>query len=254
MKSVKYSFLLLLSVLMFSSCETLVAVLGQLPAVNAGTTTIDNSAGLKEALSVGITKSVLNLNKENGYFSDEAIKILLPGEAQMLVNNLKLIPGGEALLDQALLRLNRAAEDAATEALPIFSTAIKNITFADAASILFGADTAATSYLRDKTYTQLVSAFRPKINNSLNKNLVGDISATKSWTDLTSAYNKVAQSTGGRIAGLKTINTDLAGYVTSKALDGLFLKVSDEEKQIRKDPVARVTSILKQVFGQLDKK
>jgi len=253
MKPLKYSVLLVLIMSLFSSCDTLVAVLGQLPAASPRTTAIDNSAGLKEALSVGITKSVLGLNKENGYFTDEAVKILLPDEAEVLVKNLKLIPGGETLLEQALLRLNRAAEDAASEALPIFSTAIKNITFTDATSILFGADTAATSYLKDKTYTQLVSAFRPKIYNSLNKNLVGDISATKSWTDLTSAYNKVAQSTGGKIAGLKTINTDLAGYVTSRALDGLFLKVSEEEKLIRKDPVARVSTILKQVFGQLDK-
>lgn len=242
---------MVLVVIMFTSCETLTSILGSLNN-SAQTGLINNSAGLKEALTIGVKNSVFDLNKENGYLSDAALKILLPAEAQMLVNNIKLIPGGQNLIDQAVLRLNRAAEDAVSEAIPIFTTAIVNITFSDARAILFSTDTAATAFLRNKTYSQLVNAFKPKIETSLNKNLVGDISATKSWSNLTSAYNKVATSTGGRIAGLKSIDTDISSYVTKRALDGLFIRVAAEEKLIRKDPVARVTSLLKQVFGQLD--
>lgn len=247
----KRFFLMILVVGLFVSCETLTTILGSLNT-SAQTGLINNSAGLKEALTIGVKNSVLDLNKENGFLSDAALKILLPAEAQMLVNNIKLIPGGQNLIDQAVLRLNRAAEDAVSEAIPIFTTAIVNITFSDARAILFSTDTAATAFLRNKTYSQLVYAFKPKIETSLNKNLVGDISATKSWSNLTSAYNKVATSTGGRIAGLKSIDTDISSYVTKKALDGLFIRVAAEEKLIRKDPVARVTSLLKQVFGQLD--
>lgn len=250
----KQFLLLLLVASMLISCEVLTSILGSLAgqAVTTQTTSINNAAGLKEALTVGVKNSVSRLNKENGFLSDAVLKIQLPEEAQTLVRNINLIPGGQNLVDQAVIRLNRAAEDAVSEATPIVTAAVVSMTFDDAKSILFSTDHAATDYLRNKTYTQLVNAFKPKIEASLNKSLVGGVSATKSWTDLTTAYNKVAKSTAGQIAGLKSVETDISAYVTSKALDGLFLKVAEEERLIRKDPAARVTALLKQVFGQLD--
>ena len=128
------------------------------------------------------------------------------------------------------------------------------MTIADAGNILFGSDSAATSYLRRNTYTQLTSAFAPKVKNSLDKPLVGGISTTQTWNTLSDAYNKVANSTLAKIAGLKPIHISLEEYATQKALNALFLKVSEEEKAIRTDPIARVSQLLKKVFGQLDKK
>lgn len=246
--------ILILTAGLLTSCEALTAILGSLAteAATTQTASINNAAGLKEALTVGVKKSVSTLNKENGFFSDAALKILLPDEAQTLIKNINLIPGGQKLVDQAVLRLNRAAEDAAVEATPIITSAIVSMTFNDAKAILFSTDNAATDYLRTKTYSQLVDAFKPKIEASLNKNLVGGISATTSWTELTTAYNKVASTAVGQLSGLKRIDTDISAYVTRKALDGLFVRIAQEEKSIRQDPAARVTNLLKQVFGQLD--
>ena len=128
------------------------------------------------------------------------------------------------------------------------------MTIADAAGILFGAENAATEYLRRTTYVELKNAFTPKVKMSLEKPLVANVSTLKTWNTLSSGYNKVAGSTVGSIAGLKTVNVDLENYVTEKALDALFVRVAAEEKLIRQDPVARVNAILKRVFGQLDKK
>ena len=252
-------FLIALTLIVLTSCETLSVLLNQVAGSGVlnqiGTVaTIDNAAGLKEALHVGITKTVASVNKPNGYLNDAALKILLPAETKVIVDNIRLVPGGQALVDNAILRLNRAAEDAAVEATPIFVSAIKGLTLTDAKSILFGTDTAATAYLRSATYSKLKAAFKPKIEASLNKDLVDAVSATESWTLLTSNYNKVAQSMVGQVAGLKSVNADLTDFVADKALQGLFLKVAAEEKNIRKDPEARINAILKQVFGQLDSK
>jgi hypothetical protein len=250
----KRFYLLIMTAVLLTSCEALTTILGNLAgeAATKQTASINDAAGLKEALTVGVKNSVSRLNKENGFFSDNALKILLPDEAQTLVKNINLIPGGQKLVDQAVLRLNRAAEDAAVEATPIITSAIVSMTFSDAKAILFSTDNAATEYLRTKTYSQLVNAFKPKIEASLNKNLVGGISATTSWTELTTAYNKMANTTVGQLSGLKRIDTDISAYVTRKALDGLFVQIAQEEKSIRQDPAARVTTLLKQVFGQLD--
>lgn len=242
---------LAVTALFFASCETLQQLATGVPSQTA---TYSNAAGLKEALTLGITNSVATLSKENGYFSDLAIKILMPAEAAVIIDNIRLIPGGEKLVNDVVLRLNRAAEDAATEAAPIFVNAIKVMTFADATSILFGTETAATNYLRKTTYSQLSAAFKPKISTSLNKELVGGISTNESWTSLTTAYNKVANSALGKVYGLKSVNTDLSTYVTDQALNGLFLKIGQEEKAIRENPSARVTTLLQKVFGQLDNK
>lgn len=238
-----------------ASCTELQQIANQMITTSSiGTPTNENASGLKEALSVGIANTVTTLNKPNGYFSNQALKILLPDDAKMIADNIRYIPGGDKMLSEVVLRLNRAAEDAAVEAKPIFVNAIRNMSITDATGILFGGKNAATSYLRQNTYNQLTAAFQPKISASLDKKLVGDISTTQSWSTLTAAYNKVANSIVGQTANLKPVNTNLAGYVTKRALDGMFLSLANEEKQIRENPSARVNALLKRVFGQLDKK
>jgi hypothetical protein len=202
--------------------------------------------GLKSALNVGTDTSVTILNKIDGYYKDDAVKILLPEEAQVIYDNISKIPGGNALVEETVKSLNRAAEDAAIEAKPIFVDAITGITITDGLSILKGTDTAATAYLKGKTFSPLTAAFSPKIDVSLNKKLLGNISANSAYNDLIKAYNDA--SLGGLLFPKITTNT-LGEHVTKRALDGLFKKVADEEMAIRKDPLARVTDILRKVFG-----
>lgn len=204
-------------------------------------------AGLKEALNVGTDTSVSILNKTDGYFRDEAVKILLPEEAQVMYTNLSKVPGLDVLLDQTILSMNRAAEDAAKEAKPIFVSAIKGITIGDGFTILNGPDTSATTYLRGKTYDSLYTTFQPKIDASLNKPLVANVSAQSAYANLIDVYNTA--SLNGLLFDKVTTNT-LSAHVTTKGLHGLFLKVADQEKKIRKDPVAQVTDLLKKVFGK----
>jgi predicted nucleic acid-binding protein len=209
--------------------------------------------GLKSALTVGTDTAVSIVSKVNGYFLDELIKIYLPPEASIIVENanspLLAALGVPELIDDMILKMNRAAEDAAIEATPIFVSAITTMTIEDAFEIFNGSDTSATHYLREKTYADLKNAFQPKIANSLDKPLVGGISASETWTSITEQYNDIANSIAGQLAGLTPVNTQLDEHVTAKALDGLFIKVSDEEKAIRTDPLARVNDILKKVFG-----
>jgi len=152
-------------------------------------------------------------------------------------------------VEDVVLRINRAAEDAAREALPIFASAVTGMTIQDGLAILKGHPTAATDYLRSNTYDQLFALYQPKIKNSIDKKLIGNISTAESWNKLTTEWNKIANSLVGQMAGFKPVNVQLDSYLTGKALDGLFLKVGEEEKKIRTDPVARVTELLKRVFG-----
>lgn len=214
------------------SCETAQQILNSL---NEPTVT-EVAAGLKEALTVGSQNSSTQLSAVDGFFKDAAIKILLPPEAQKVENTLRTIGLG-SLADKAILSLNRAAEDASKTAAPIFVNAIKEMTIQDAIGILKGGDSSATHYLREKTLTALNNAFRPIIDQSLSK-----VNATKYWTDVFTTYNNLPTT-------INKINPDLSGYVTDKALNGLFHYVAEEEKKIRKDPVARVTDLLKKVFG-----
>lgn len=214
----------------------------------------ENISGLKSSLNIGIEEAVKTLGVENGFFNDATLKLLLPPEAKPIIDNIVLIPGGQVLVDKAVLSLNRSAEDAVKEATPIFKTAITNMSITDAITILFGNDDAATEYLRQNTYSQLRDAFAPKIKTSLNKPLVANISTNETWNTLSTAYNSVASSTIGSISGLKTVNISLENYATEKALDALFVKVAAEEKLIRTDPAARISDLLQKVFGQLDKK
>lgn len=241
-----------LFILLFSGCAEIMQMAQQTLNENVPLTQSEVAGGLKEALIVGTTNSANILGATDGYYKDEAVKILLPPEADIIVKNIGKIPGGTQMLEDVLLKINRAAEDAVSEAKPIFVNSIKSMTVADAFGILKGEDNAATQYLHKTTYNQLFDLYRPKIKASVEKKLIGNISTGESWNQVTGKWNDIANSAIGQIAGFKPVEIELDAYLTNKALDGLFLKIEAEEKLIRKDPVARVSSILKRVFGSLD--
>ncbi|MFK7799027.1 MAG: DUF4197 domain-containing protein [Aureispira sp.] len=197
-------------------------------------------SGLKQALTQGTSNGVKVLAVQDGFFKNAAVKVLFPPEAQKVEKTLRDVGAGQ-LVDVAVEKLNRAAEDAAVGAKDIFVNAIKQMTVKDAMDILMGADNAATSYLRKTTTTQLFSSFNPVIKNSLNK-----VGASDAWTTVMTNYNK--------IPFVEKVNPDLDDYVTNKAMDGVFFMIEKEERLIRKDPVKRVTEILKRVFAMQDKK
>lgn len=195
----------------------------------------DIISGLKEALRVGADSSMKRLSAADGFFKDAAIKIIMPAEAQKAEKILRNMGAG-SLVDRAILSMNRAAEDAAGGIGNIFWNAIQQMTVTDGLSILRGNDFAATEYLKKTTTSQLTEKFRPVIEASLQKT-----EATKYWKEVFSKYNMFSQ---------EKVNTDLTGYVTEKALSGLFYNIGLEEQKIRKDPAAQVTGILKKVFGK----
>jgi hypothetical protein len=197
----------------------------------------DIANGLKEALTIGAEKGCVNLSKPDGFFKNAALKILMPPEAQKIENTIRSI-GLNQLADDFILSLNRAAEDACNTAAPIFVKAIKNITISDGINILRGNDTAATNYLRTKTQTELVASFSPIIKTSLDK-----VEATKNWEKIITVYNKIPLVN-------KKINPDLTAYVTEKSMSGIYTEIASQEKEIRSNPMARTTAILKSVFGQ----
>lgn len=217
-------------------------------------TETDVASGLKEALSIGAKASADKLSLENGYYGDALVKILLPDEAKIITDNISKFPGGEKLVEDVILRINRAAEDAAKEAAPIFVNSITGMTVKDAFNILKGENNAATTYLKATTYNDLYALYKPKIQNSTSKKIVGNISTQDSWTALTGKWNTLANSVAGKLAGFKPVNTDLNDFLTKSALNGMFTKVEAEELKIRKDVSARVTPLLKRVFGSLDNK
>lgn len=206
-------------------------------AVSGQQTTLSNDdivAGLKEALVTGSQKGSSALSQVDGFFANAALKILMPPEAKKIETTLRKIGFGREV-DNAILSMNRAAEDACKSAAPIFVNAIKQMSFQDALGILKGGDTAATGYLRGKTTAELTTAFKPVIEQSLQK-----VDATRYWNKIISTYNKFS---------FQKVNPDLSAYVTDKALNGIFYQVAIEEKNIRKDPLARTSEILKKVFG-----
>ncbi|NSW94531.1 MAG: DUF4197 domain-containing protein [Bacteroidales bacterium] len=243
---------IVLSVTILAGCAELLNVLqspGNLPLTEEEVT-----AGLKEALVTGSRNASAILSAENGYYGDELVKILLPEEAEVIVSNISRLPGGEQLVEDVILRINRAAEDAAKEVAPIFVNSITRMTIKDAFNILNGTDNAATTYLKNTTWNELYNLYKPKIQSSTEKEIAGNVSAKTAWITLTDKWNLLANSVAGRLAGLKPVNTDLDDYLTRKALDGVFLKVEAEELKIRKEVSARVTPLLRKVFGSLDNK
>ncbi len=237
-KCIRIVLLVFSAIVLFSSCEKI-----------ADSNQLSNEeviAGLKEALNVATDTSVSILNKQDGYFKDALVKIFLPPEAQVIYSNLAKVPGGQKLLDDVVLSINRSAEMAAKQATPIFISAISSMTIQDGFQILNGADTAATNYLRQKTYMSLFDAFKPPVQSVLSKPVVLGMSAEQTYKNLLDAYNLA--SLGGLLFEQVKTNT-LSNYVTDKALNGLFLKVSLQEQKIRKDPIQQVTDLLKKVFG-----
>lgn len=191
--------------------------------------------GLKEALVKGISEGSDLVSQVDGYFKNPAIKIPFPPEVEQVETTLRQVGlGGE--VDKFVLTLNRGAEDAAKEAKPIFLAAIRQMTIEDAWSILQGQDDAATQYLKTSTSELLKEKFKPVIQNSLSK-----VNATKYYSDLVSSYN--------RIPLVQKVNPDLDEYATERAIEGLFVMIAKEEKNIRENPLARTSELLKKVFG-----
>jgi hypothetical protein len=239
-------------IILLAGCAEVLNVLQSVAP--AALTEQDVAGGLKEALITGAKNAAGRLSAQDGYYSDLAVRILLPDDAKVIVDNISKIPGGDKLVQDLIVSINRAAEDAAREVAPVFVTAVTQMTIADAFGILRGEDNAATQYLNRTTYPALYSLYKPKIQTSTEKKLVAGISTKQSWDALTSKWNTFANSLAGRVAGFKTVNTDLDDFLTRKALDGLFMKVEEEEYKIRKDVSARVTPLLQKVFGSLDAK
>ena len=239
----KISVLLSLTlVLTFTSCSVqnqalLGNILKDLPTGNP--TTFEIGQGLKQALEIGTSQGADRLSLKDGFMGNMAVKILFPPEAAKVESTLRGL-GLNSLCDNVITSLNRAAEDAAKEAKPIFIAAIKQMTIADATNILLGNQDAATQYFKRVTTAQLMEKFSPVITNSLSK-----VGATKYWGDVTSRYNMIPM--------VKPINPDLSDYVAQKAIDGLFLEIAKEELKIRGNLNARSTPLLQKVFGYADK-
>lgn len=191
--------------------------------------------GLKEALDVGTKNAVNAVSKADGFYKNPKVKIPFPPEVKKVENTVRQAGMG-AQADDFVKALNRAAEDAAKSATPIFADAIKNMTLADAKAVLKGSETAATDLMKSKTSSELSAKFRPIIQQSMQKTQV-----TKYWSPLAKKYNKIPM--------VQKVNPDLEKYVTDKAIEGLFKMIADEEIKIRKDPAARVSDLLKSVFG-----
>ena len=202
---------------------------------SAGLSQEEVGAGLKEALTKGIEKGVDQLSKPDGFFKDLSIKIPLPEEANKVETKLRSIGQGKKV-DETIESINRAAEDATTASKDIFVEAIKGMSINDAMSILRGDDNAATKFLDKSTRANLISKFEPIVKISLDK-----VGATQNWNAIFSTYNK--------LPFVEKVNPDLVEYATGKAIDGLFIQIAKEELKIRQDPMARVTDLLKKVFG-----
>jgi hypothetical protein len=193
------------------------------------------SNGLKEALEIGSGNAASNAAKNGGFFRNAAIKILMPPEAQKVENTLRSV-GLSKPVDDFILSMNSAAEEASKEAAPILRNAVRGITINDAFNILRGSNDAATVYLKEKTSADLQNAFKPVVVKAMNK-----VEVTKYWNTVSTAYNKIPLVT--------KVNPNLENYITEKAIDGLFKLIADEEFKIRKDPVARITPLLRRVFS-----
>jgi len=203
---------------------------------SAGISEKEAGQGVKGALAQGVTRAVLSLHKTDGFFGSELYKVLLPPDSQKAETVLRKIGlGGQ--VDKAILAINRAAEDAVGEAGPIFTSAIKEMTLTDALGIVRGNKDAATQYFKRNTSQELITALTPPVEASLERT-----NATKYYADIANTYNRLPTS-------FNKVNPDLTDYVVEKALDALFDQIAKEEANIRANPLARTTEILKKVFG-----
>ncbi|MBI1341957.1 MAG: DUF4197 family protein [Terrimonas sp.] len=203
---------------------------------NSSVSEEEAGGGIKEALNKGISSAVGFLNKKDGFFGNELYKVLLPPEAQKMEKTLRNIGMGK-MVDDAILQINRGAEDAVGFATPIFVNAIKEMTITDALKLVSGGNNSITEYFKSKTSASLTNAFKPVIDSSLEKT-----NATKYYGDVVNKYNSLPTT-------MKKANPDLSGYVTEKAVAALFDRIAVEEKNIRENPAARTSDLLKKVFG-----
>lgn len=231
--------LILTMVFSLFGCAEMQQVMNQFPQTDgAGLITI--SGGLKEALNNGISKQVTKLTATDGFYKNEAVKILLPEELRKVDAGLRSI-GLSSLADEGLKVLNRAAEDAVKEATPIFVDAVTKMSFADARGILMGSESSATNYLQNSTSTALYGKFSPVIKNSFTK-----VGAYKVWTNIITKYNSIPL--------VRKVNPDLTDYVTNQALNGVFKMVAVEERNIRTNLNSRTSVLLQRVFALQDTK
>ncbi|SHN21533.1 DUF4197 domain-containing protein [Flavobacterium xinjiangense] len=230
--------LIIIVAVSLSSCAEMQQVLNQLPQTQ-GIGGVDIAGGLKEALNNGISKQVTKLTATDGFYRNEAVKILLPEELRKVDTGLRRI-GLSSLADEGLKVLNRAAEDAVKEATPIFVDAVRNMTFMDAKSILMGNESSATNYLQNSTSTALYGKFNPVIKNSFTK-----VGADKVWANIITKYNSIPL--------INKVNPDLTDYVTNQAMNGVFKMVAVEEKNIRTNIASRTSILLQKVFAMQDK-
>ena len=227
--------LLVSSFFCLSSCADLQSIMNSTQQSGA-LSSVDISNGLKQALELGIAQGVDLLSQKDGYYGNSLAKILFPEPLQKVDNTLRSIGLG-SLSDEGVKLLNRAAEDAVTEAKPIFINAVKNLSFSDATAILTGGKNAATDYLKKTTTQSLIQAFSPKIQASLGK-----VGADQVWSSIIDKYNAVPLVT--------KVNPDLTSYVTEKAIDGLFLQIAQKEEDIRTNVASRTTPLLQKVFAK----
>jgi hypothetical protein len=209
---------------------------GVLKSKSTGISENEAGQGVKEALLQGVSNAVLNLNKTDGFFGSELYKMLLPPDAVKVEKTLRNLGMGNQV-DKAILAINRGAEDAVGYSKPIFIDAIKEMTLTDALNIVKGPKDGATNYFKDKTKQKLITAFTPSVQSSLDK-----VDATKYYSDIITSYNKLPTT-------MNKVNPDLTSYVVGKAVDALFDQVAKEEANIRANPLARTSDILKKVFG-----
>ncbi|MEX2593518.1 MAG: DUF4197 domain-containing protein [Anditalea sp.] len=207
-------------------------------ASGAALTNEDVANGLKDALAKGVSTGAESASRQDGFFKNELIRIALPEEFRKVEATMRQLGLGSEV-DKVLLAINRGAENAASQAKPIFINAIRQLSIQDAFSILKGQPDAATEYLQKNTTGQLTTLFRPEIQEALDQ-----VGATRYYSDLVKTYNAIPTT--------KKINPDLNAYVTEKALEGLFKLIAEEEKNIRENPLERTTAIMRRVFAAQD--
>ncbi|QRM89617.1 DUF4197 family protein [Lacinutrix sp. WUR7] len=230
-----FAFVILLNL---TACAELQQVIDQLPQEVGSLSESEIGSGLREALELGIDKQVTKLTQTDGFYKNDLVKIVLPEELQKVDKALRDI-GLSSLADEGLKVLNRAAEDAVSEATPIFVNAVKEITFTDAKNILLGNNDAATQYLTSKTQTALYAKFNPVIKASFDK-----VGADQIWANLINKYNTIPFTSN--------VNPDLTDYVTEEALKGVYTMIAVEEKEIRSKSSSRTTDLLRKVFALQD--
>lgn len=224
--------------LLFSACDLLHHAASSV-SPDASLSNDQIAVGIKDALKQGASKAVSSLSLKDGYLGNPSIKILFPEEAKKVENTLRSVGAG-SLVDSAVEKMNRSAEDAAIGAKDILVNAITSMTMNDALNILMGEPNACTNYLRRTTSDQIYQKFYPVIGSSMNK-----VGAATAWNEVTTRYNKVPM--------VDKVNTDLNDHITRKAMDGLFKKIESEEAAIRLNPLIRGTELMKKAFAMQDR-